>query len=399
MFPFAQSHNNLEQRRSLQKQRLQHRLQLQSQQIERVMNAHRLPARVSGGKVASQAIQFDLQTQLQGGWERVRSLTDDLRQALGVPQISVFRENGRLQVAVARDADVPVRLLDVLAMGMDIGQKTAVLGLSDEGVPVLLPMKEHVLLTGVDGAGKTSILRSIAVSLALSNRQSQLQQIIIAPIFEHNNAYSDLRPLTILPHLSAYIAFRIEEADQLLTWLVADMENRLRLGESSPAVVLMIDHVVELMDMGGEPIVEAVTELLQRGCKAGIHLLLTTPWPDSDILDTHLKANLPWRIIGKATDSNQAASASGIENSEAEYLLGRGDFLLLKDEKRVYFQAAYIEDYDLHMSLKSLQGSNKISILAQPFTVRYKLPVIDSEPIPTSFWIRNDSENIFDEEE
>ncbi|MCZ7674060.1 MAG: hypothetical protein M5U34_46510 [Chloroflexi bacterium] len=81
-----------------------------------------------GGKVAAQTIQFDLQAQLSQGWDRIRELTTDLRQALGVPQISVTRENGRLQIAVARSEEAPVTLLDVLAMKEDIAPETAVLG-------------------------------------------------------------------------------------------------------------------------------------------------------------------------------------------------------------------------------------------------------------------------------
>ncbi len=399
MFPIVQSPKTIDQRRQLQKKRLNHRVQLQSRQIERVMDAHQLPAQVSGGTVSPQTIQFDLQTQLHGGWEWMRSLTDDLRQALGVPQISVSRENGRLQVSVARQVDVPVRLLDVMAMEVGIGRETAVIGLSDEANPVLLPLREHTLISGVEGAGKTSLLRSISMSLALANRQSQLQQVIIAPVFEHNNAYSTLKPLTVLPHMSAYIAFRIEEAVQILAWLVDEMRNRLRCGDTTPAIVLMIDHVVELMEVGGEPIVEAVTELLQRGHKAGLHLVLTTPRPESDLLDTHLKANLTQRIVGQAADDLQARAATGMENSEAEFLLGRGDFLLLQDDGSVYFQAAYIDDYDLHMSLKKLQQIFKVSILARPYLVRPLLPDLDSDPIPASFWIKNDAPNFFDEEE
>lgn len=399
MFPIVQPPETIEQRRQLQKRRLNHRVQLQSRQIERVMDAYQLPAQVSGGTVSPQTIQFDLQTQLQGGWEWMRSLTDDLRQALGVPQISVSRENGRLQVSVARQTDVPVRLLDVMAMDGGIGRETAVIGLSDQGNPVLLPLREHTLISGVEGAGKTSLLRAISISLALANRQSRLQQVVIAPVFEQNNAYSTLKPLTALPHMSAYIAFRIEEAAQILAWLVDEMENRLRCGDTTPAIVLMIDQVVELMEVGETPIVEAITKLLQRGHKAGIHLVLSTSWPESDLLDTHLKANLTQRIVGKAADALQARAATGMENIEAELLLGGGDFLLLQDEGAVYFQAAFIDDYDLHMSLKKLQQTFKVSILARPYLVRPLLPDLDSDPIPASFWIKNDAPNFFDEEE
>lgn len=399
MFPFTQSYDNLEQRRQLQQQRLRHRLQLQSDQIERVLDAHRLPAQVSGGMVVSEVVEFDLQAQFSHSWERLRALTTDLRQALGVPQISISRENGRLQVAVAKQVDAPVRLLDLMAMGKMVGRETAVLGLSDEGQPVFLPLQNgHILISGVNRAGKTSILRSISMSLALSNRQSQLQQIIIAPIFENNNAYAALEPLTLLPHMSAQIAYTVEDAIQILTWLAEDMENRLRWQETTPAIVLMIDQVVQLIDLGDESVLDALTLLLQRGPRAGIHLILTTSQPEADLLDTHLKANLPVRIAGQAADTVQAVAATGREYSEADCLLGQGDFLLVQDDEMHYFQAAYIGDYDLHLSLKKLQQSYKYSLVAQPFLIRPDLKEPEADPIPASFWMRDGSVNFFGEE-
>lgn len=400
MFPFLQTQDNLDQRRQLQKQRLHHRLQLQSTQIEKVMDAHRLPAQVSGGRVTSQAVQFDLQTQVNSSWEKLRLLTLDLRHALGVPEISLTRENGRLQVAVTRPVEAPVRLLDVMAMGKEVKRETAVIGLSAEGKPVFMPLnKGHVLISGVNGAGKTSILRTIAMSLALLNRPSRLQQVIIAPLFENNNAFAELEPLTVLPHLSANIDYQIEGSTRYLEWLVAEMENRLRHGEISPNIVVMIDQVVELMMAGGEPTVEAVTRLLQRGVRAGIHLILTTACPDSTFLDSHLKANLSLRIAGQAADGLQAAAATGTENSEAEYLLGKGDFLLVDEGRQQYFQAAFISDYDLHLSLKKVQQNLKVSLFAQPFHVRPALADLRPEPIPASFWLRDGAVDFLEEDE
>lgn len=395
MFPFVQSHDNLTQRRHLQKQRLRHRLQLQSHLIERVMDAHQLPAQVSGGSVDQEVIHFDLQTQLNSGLDRIRALTADLRLALSVPQISIIRENGRFQIAVARPVEAPVGLLDVLSLGLEIPLETAVIGLSEGGAPVLLPIyQNHVLISGIDGAGKTSLLRTIAVSLALANRQSQLQQVIIAPVFENNDSFSVLEPLTVLPHMTAQVAYRLEDAAQHLAWLVEEMEHRRRWGDKVPSIVVLIDQVSALMEMGNDSIVEAITVLLQRGKEAGIHLILTTSKPDSDRLDTYLKANLPIRVVGHAADAAQATAASGLDNSDAEYLLGRGDFMLVQNNQFTYFQAAFINDYDLHLSLKKLHENFTYSILARPFTIRKELTNSNLEPIPATFWMRDGNTQI-----
>ncbi|MCZ7674058.1 MAG: hypothetical protein M5U34_46500 [Chloroflexi bacterium] len=114
--------------------------------------------------------------------------------------------------------------------------------------------------------------------------------------------------------------------------------------------------------------------LLQRGGKAGIHLILTTAEPHSRLLDSHLKVYLPIRIAGQVENRAQAIAATGIEGSEADYLLGRGDFLLVNNRQMTYFQAAYVGDYDLHLSLTQLHQTGGYSILAQPFLVRPTVP-------------------------
>lgn len=379
MFPFMQTNESLERRRQLQKQRLRHRVQIQSRQIEQVMQAHHLPAYVSGGKVASHSIQFDLQAQLSQSWDRIRELTTDLRHALGVPQISVTRENGRLQVAVGRSDDVPVALLDVLAMSEEIPPETAVLGLSDDGLPVTCSLRRadypHILISGAEEAGKTSLLRTISVSLALWNRPSHLQQIIMTHLADGAEREPTLDPLVHLPHLAAdAIIYDMADTALVLNWLVDEMETRSVNGEITPTLIVMVDNVTQLMADGGADITEPLTLLLQRGGKAGIHLILTTAEPHSSLLDSHMKAFLPIRIAGRVENAAQATASAGIENSGADYLLGRGDFLLVDNKQTIYFQAAYVGDYDLHLSLMRLRPSGGYAILAQPFLVRPTVP-------------------------
>jgi DNA segregation ATPase FtsK/SpoIIIE-like protein len=203
-----------------------------------------------------------------------------------------------------------------------------------------------------------------------------LQQIVIAP----KSAYSDLDPLSYLPHMAARICYELYEAAAILDWLAADMENRLLADEMRPMMLVFIDEIVTLMESGGAPIVEPLTRLLQRGAHAGIHLVLSTDRPESDLLDSHLKANVPVRISGRVEDAAAAAAATGIQNSEAEFLLGQGDFLIVYNGMMTYFQGAYVGDYDLHLTLTHLQRSFSHILLARPFMVRPRLPDIPSQP-------------------
>ena len=93
---------------------LRHQLGVQTRQIDRVLNHHRIPASVSGGEVRPKAVSFDLQTQIAHGLERIRGLKDDLMSALGVGEVAVAQDGGQWQLRVARPDDPPVPLLRLM---------------------------------------------------------------------------------------------------------------------------------------------------------------------------------------------------------------------------------------------------------------------------------------------
>ena len=139
--------------------RLRHQLDVQAQQINRVLSHHQVPASVTGGTVHSRVVQFNLQTQIHAGIERIRGLKDDLITALGVNDVAVSRENDRWQLNVSRPDDPPVPLLKLLASTSSLPPRTIPIGLADGGQPVLLNFPtsrmSHIMIAGDKGAGKT----------------------------------------------------------------------------------------------------------------------------------------------------------------------------------------------------------------------------------------------------
>lgn len=362
----------------LQEERLRRQLEVQSQQIERVFSRHQLPAHVAGGTVRSRAVDFNVQA-LATGLEHLRALKRDLMAALRVPEVHLDRENGRLHVYVDRPVDPPVSLPDLLSWVPALPPVTAALGVTDDGRPVLLDFLQedvtHVLVAGEAGAGKTVLLRTIAMSLALTNRQSQLQLLIIDPgTTADAAAHSQLEPLRYLPHLLADVIYDGEEATDALDFLVREMDYRQQQEVVAPAIVILVDRVDVLLQAGGQAAVDAVLRLAQRGAGAGIHLVLSTQRPEANVLGKLLKANLPVRLVGLVADEAAARAAAGIGGTQAELLLGQGDFLAVTDPVITRFQAAYIGDYDLHWCLEELYRKQSPALLAQPFNVRTTLP-------------------------
>ncbi|MBK8984769.1 MAG: hypothetical protein IPM39_01595 [Chloroflexi bacterium] len=387
----------IERRRMLQAQRLQHRLEIQSRQIERVLARHDMaPTRMgypdaasrngralAGGVVTPRAITFDLQTALAAGWERLRDLTGEMKVALRVPDVSVSRQGGRWQLDVAFKEEPPVPLLDLLAITPDVPPLTAVLGLSPDGRPVLLQFDPkdmtHMLLSGMAGAGKTTLIRAMAVSLALTNRQSQVQLLILSPQMDDRPpAYAELESLNYLPHMLTSVIYDLNTAVETLHFLVNEMAYREENQTAVPHLIVFIEQAAAFMAGGGAPVVDAITHLVQRGDKVGIHLVLSTTEPGAAVFDANLRANLAARVVGQVPDKRAARDAAGSENSGAETLFGRGDFVAITGGRQVSFQAASIGDYDLHLSLSRLRRPPTPTLMAHTYVVR---PHLDEIPL------------------
>lgn len=360
-------------RKMMKEERLKHQLEVQSRQIEKVFNHHQLSAQVSGGQVQPRQIRFDLHAQLETGVELLKRLKADLLAVLGA---TLIQDDGGWSINVSRSDDVPVALLDLVPMLDDVPPVTAVLGLSEDGNPVICELNDidvpHVLISGQKGAGKSSLIRTMATSLAMSNRQHQCQLVILAPQIEPNTENKLLAPLELLPHMIFPIAWEVQESLSTLDFLVDEFAYRLEQNMKTPSIVIMIDELVHLLAEGGQTANDLLLPLLHKGPSVGIHLILATEEPQSPLLTQPIRATVPLRLVGQMGSEAQAKAGAGIGGTQAEYLLGDGDFLAVVEDTSVHFQAAAIGDYDLHLTLDMLQRTRPRPLIAQPYDPQIK---------------------------
>lgn len=331
-------------------------LELQADRIEMVLAQHKAPARVAGGVVTPRWVQFHLTPALGTRLQRVQALADELALALGASQVRISRHGAALQVEVPRPDPQPVRLLEVCRRLPAVPLGTAVLGLADDGAPLLLrlpsPDVAHVLLAGTTGSGKTALTQSIVLSLALAHRRSQLQLVLVDP------KARAFEPLAGLPHLLRPVATEPDQAAAALADLVALMESRDRRRTSSPRVVLVIDELADLAVTAGKAVLEPLARLTQRGREAGLHVLACTQKPSASVLGAVTKANFPVRLVGRVTSLEDARVATGIGGSGAERLTGRGDFLAVSAAGVTRFQAAFVSSAEIAHIVGLMQSAN-----------------------------------------
>ena len=367
----------------LNEQRLPHQLKLQSNQIDRAFGRHELNTQVSGGKVNSQTIQFDLNEQIEAGKEMLVGIKNELLALFGVSAIKFSRLSAGLRLHVEHQAETAVRLTELISILDDVGAETAVIGLNDEGQPLLHQFSSerlsHILIQGNEGAGKSSLLRSIAVSLAMLNRQSQLQLVLFSPDKQNNSV---LKPLAYLPHLLVPVVASLNDCQEMLSFLEDEMQYRMQQGSANPTIVLLIDDVELLLQM--PHIVNQLLNLLQNGPDNGIHLVLSHVTSESTPFPEMLKGNIPFRIVGQLPSPEVARLVTDLIDSQAEHLQGRGDFITISGETVLFFQGASINDYDLHLVLDKLHRYRPRSILAYPFKEQNSSPDFPAKLVENS---------------
>jgi DNA segregation ATPase FtsK/SpoIIIE, S-DNA-T family len=347
-------------------------LELQSDRIEMVLASHKAPARVTGGVVTPRAVQYHLAPALGTKVSKVQALADELALALGVTNVRVSRQGGSVQLEIPRDDAQTVKLLPLMsqlskgrgddsrphssnrreyASSFAYSQKTplplytAALGLCDDGAPLLMrlssPDVAHVLISGTTGSGKTALCQTMILSLAMTHRRSQLQFVLVDP---KRRAFA---PFASLPHLLRPVIGDVAEAVDALGEIVQLMDTRGQ-GDSAaeysvtPRIVIVLDELADLMQVGGQALAEPLTRLAQRGREAGIHVIACTQKPSSQVMGTLIRANFPARLVGKVVSPEDARVAAGIGGTGAEKLAGRGDFIAVAAGQVLRFQAAYV---------------------------------------------------------
>lgn len=323
-------------------------LEAQAISIERALARRQVKGMVMRGVVTPQHVRYEVAMDAfvpaESG-QGVRGLADEIALALGKSDVRVRQTGDTLQIETARETIDPIRLLLLCNRLYHVPPLTAVLGVDEEGAPLLLrlsaPEVSHILIAGITGAGKTALARTILTSLVMHNRQNQVQIVLIDP---KGRGFAALQNL---PHVLGDLVRTPQEAVNCLRWLVEEMQRRERAHQSEPALVVAVDELADLLQAGDAQIGKLLIRLAERGREAGIHLVLCAQKPTAEYIGSALKAAIPLRLVGTVASRDEARYATGINDSGAEFLEGRGDFLLLSQGDTVRFQAAWVSRHDL----------------------------------------------------
>ena len=226
----------------------------------------------------------------------------------------------------------------------------------------------HLLIAGQTGSGKSVAVNTLVASLITNKSSKDVKFIMVDP------KMVELMPFNGIPHLLLPVIIDPKQASIALKWAVSEMENRYRtlmqvgvrniqsyneLGgiEKMPFIIIIIDELADLMMVAAGSVEESIARIAQKARAVGIHLVVATQRPSTDVITGMIKANLPSRISFALR--SQIDSRTILDSPGAEKLLGKGDMLLLENgsSKLERIQGAFISDEEVHKLTTELKAN------------------------------------------
>lgn len=242
---------------------------------------------------------------------------------------------------------------------------TVALGMDIDGYAVYTSVQKmpHGLVAGTTGSGKSVCINTVLVSLLFKYKPSELKLMLVDP------KMVELLPYEDIPHLLTPVITDPKIAMAGLKWAVEEMDRRFKSFakhrvrdiktynnyakskpdlelEHMPYIVIVVDELADLMMVSSNAVEDAIMRLTQKARACGIHLIVATQRPSTDVIKGTIKSNLPTRIAFMVSSSIDSRTI--LDKTGAELLLGRGDMLLDESGKHpLRLQGAFISDEDI----------------------------------------------------
>jgi S-DNA-T family DNA segregation ATPase FtsK/SpoIIIE len=334
--------------------------------IETTLATFGVECKVIGVNTGPAVTQYEIQPGAGVQVKRITALQNDLSLALAAAPLRIeapIPGKSAVGIEVPNKAASLVTIREVLeTAAFREGTHALALGLGNDvsGASIIsdLTRMPHLLIAGATGQGKSVCINALITSLLFQVTPDHMRLLLIDPKRVELTGYNGL------PHLALPVLVESHQAAAALRWAVAEMDRRYkmfsaegvrniaaynekatqRLARQLPYIVIVIDELADLMMVAAGEIEELICRIAQLARAVGIHLIIATQRPSTDIITGLIKANIPSRIafaVGSQVDSRVILDTGG-----AEKLLGRGDMLYQPVDagKPTRIQGAFVSD-------------------------------------------------------
>ena len=321
-------------------------------------NSHRLNETLASFKIDAQIVnvtrgpsvtRYDVELAKGVRLSKLTNAADDIALNLGAPGVRIAAVPGKVSVVgieVPNRTVTTVRLREVIDSQEFARAKSKIsfsVGKDISGSCIIgdIAKMPHMLIAGTTGSGKSVCTNSTIISILYKASPDEVKLIMVDPKMVELGAYNGI------PHLLIPVVTDPKKAAGALQWAVTEMmrrysamsdlgvrdlesynsivESHTEEGSKLPQIVVIIDELADLMMVAAKEVEESICRIAQMGRASGIHLIIATQRPSSDVITGTMKANIPSRIAFAVASSLESRII--LDNNGAETLVGRGDML------------------------------------------------------------------------
>lgn len=323
--------------------------------LEQVLTDFDIYGKVVEAHVGPTVTQYELEIKSGTKVSKILSLNKEIALALAAKDVRIqapIPGKSTIGIDIPNKVTTPVSLREVLAAipkEKEDSKLLAVLGKDIMGNPRWMEVNKtpHLLIAGATGSGKSVCVNSVITSILMRAKPDEVKLVMIDPKKVELSMYNGA------PHLLAPVVNDPKKASIVLKKIVEEMERRYDLLSDSgtkniegynrmiqrkidsgdlsvkklPYIVVLIDELADLMLVAAKEVEDSIMRITQMARAAGIHLIVATQRPSTDVITGVVKANIPSRIA--FTVSSSIDSRTILDMTGAEKLIGKGDMLFL----------------------------------------------------------------------
>ena len=327
--------------------------------LERVLKDFKIVGKVVEVHIGPTVAQYELEIASGTRVNKITSINREIALALAKKDVRIeapIPGKNTVGIEFANDVATPVSFYEIISSKqmMNAPEKKLMVPLGksimgDIGVCEINKMP-HMLVAGTTGSGKSVCINGIICSILMRAKPDEVKLVMVDPKVVELSVYNGV------PHLMCPVVSDPKKAAVALAKMVAEMERRYETFSETktkniesynayidkwneehkaddvkkaklPYIVIIIDELADLMMVAAKEVEDSILRITQKARAAGIHLIVATQRPSTDVITGLIKANIPSRIsfaVGSGVDSRTILDQTG-----AEKLLGKGDMLFL----------------------------------------------------------------------